>query len=169
MRVGRSGVGSGLAQVDILLVLKRFTSGSIGNPILLVLVEVQHPLQHSYEGAESSGHPKHTVKFERREKRYQCCSRNLDYLDPFIVSLVGCALSVIPCDLIFEPLHRRIRSRCLRGLSAVAAILTRFVRSQLLALLRTGNGSCRTLVGARRGRKAALSTRKRQAYCQLRG
>ena len=50
----------------------------------------------------------------------------------------------------------------------MAAILTRFVRSQLLTSVRTGNGSGRTSIGARRGRKAELSTRKRKVDGNLR-
>src|SRR6202041_317308 len=55
MGVGGRGVGSGMAQVKILLVLERLAGGAVGIPELLILVEVQDAFENGDENAEPGG------------------------------------------------------------------------------------------------------------------
>jgi hypothetical protein len=101
-------IRSSLPEIDVFLVLKRFAGRTVRNAILLVLVEVEHPFQYRNQNAGPAGHPHHPRKTQRRQERDYCRSRNLNHLYSLKVSLIGQALSVIPTNLIFEPLHNGI-------------------------------------------------------------
>jgi hypothetical protein len=98
--------------------LERFAGRAVSNPILLVLVEVQHSFEYGNENTECTRHPHHSRKSERRQERDGCCGGNLNDLHSLKVSLVGHALSVIPTYLIFESLHNGIDFGSVRGFSA---------------------------------------------------
>jgi hypothetical protein len=57
---------------------------------------------------QSTGHPHYSRQTERRQEGDYRSIRNPNHLYPLKVSLVGHALSVIPTNLIFEPLHNGI-------------------------------------------------------------
>src|SRR6266550_8084992 len=98
--------------------LKRFTGRTVSNPILLVLVKVQHSFQYRNQNAETARDQHHSRKTERRQEWDYCRSRNLNHLYSFEVSLVDHTFSVIPTNLIFESVHNGIDFSCVRGFSA---------------------------------------------------
>ena len=112
--------------------LERFTCRAIVGPILLVLVEVQHPFENRNNNAEAANDPCHFRwgwasggrADNGRQEGNDRSGPDLNDLDPLKISLVGYALAIVPTNLIFQPLHNRICGR-VRSSAHSLPILTR--------------------------------------------
>jgi hypothetical protein len=56
VRIGHVRVGRGFAQIGVRLVLQRLAGGAICGPVLLLLIQVQHSLEHGDEHTQSARH-----------------------------------------------------------------------------------------------------------------
>src|SRR6266542_656859 len=101
-----AGVGPGLGQVQVTLVLERLGGGAVGDPVLLELVEVLGALQHHDHRGQAAGHPHGTV--DPGHHRQRRGNRQLQQLQPLVAALVVATLAVVPADLVLQPVPGRV-------------------------------------------------------------
>jgi hypothetical protein len=102
----RAAVDVRTRQEEVLLVLERLGRGAVRDPVLVVLVDVQHALGHDHDGAEDARDVHGDV--EGRDHGDGGRSGQLERLQPLEALLALRALAVVPGDLVFEPLEGRV-------------------------------------------------------------
>lgn len=86
--------------------LQSLGRGSVGNPVLLVLIQVLDAFQDNDHGRQAAGYPDGAV--HRGHHRQRGGDRDLQELEPFIKPLVVAALDVVPADLVLQPVPCRV-------------------------------------------------------------
>ena len=69
MRICGARVGASFGEVKVLFMLQRLAGRTIGNPALLILVEVNHTLDRRDDNAETTRYPDSLAEPKPRQER----------------------------------------------------------------------------------------------------
>src|SRR5512140_3203611 len=103
---GHRPVGTALREVKVALMLERLGGGTVGDPVLLELVQMLGTLEYHDDRRQAAGHPDRTLYrgHHRQHRRH----RDFQELEPLVEALVLAALAGIPADLVLQPVPGRI-------------------------------------------------------------
>ena len=102
-RVAGRRVGTGSGEIEILLMLQGLGRGTVGSPVLLLLVELLEALENDHRRPESRRDGR--MEIECRHGWDRRSGNQLSRLHALEGSLVRDALAVVPLDLVLEALH----------------------------------------------------------------
>src|SRR5690242_20483682 len=86
--------------------LERLGGGTVGDPVLLELVQMLGTLEYHDDRRQTTGHPDRTVYrgHHRQHRRH----RDFQELEPLVEALILAALAGVPADLTLQPVPGRI-------------------------------------------------------------
>ena len=94
-------------QVEVLFVLQRLAGRTIGDPVLLILVQLLDRFDDQHQETEHRRHPFELWLRDRkyRHERYQSGDDHLSELQDLVAALGSLALSVVRADLILQAIQ----------------------------------------------------------------
>jgi hypothetical protein len=101
-----TGIGTGVGQIQVALVLQRLGRRTVGDPLLLELEQVLGALQDDDHRGQAAGHPDRAA--HAGDDRQRCGDHQLEQLEPEVTPVVVATVAVVPAELSLEPLPGRV-------------------------------------------------------------